>query len=359
MFSWKVLWSTVLILTVVPGVRLREGVHVGLDGGLRHGVGLVRADGHGAGDGSRGHTLRSLVLLLPHAASRRRRCRAPTPSAPRSRVRRSTPRTEVGTMRARYSASLEGRVIAVSFDAVPGCCQRQRIATPVTKNLQQQTEDVERRTSVKRFVQTRRRPRPNRDLHRTPTPGLSPTQRDRAAARIRPESSGKGVARGVPHSARRGDVGPHRGLQDDLFETVDIAPDRRHPVSHALMADEDPGTRLRLQPGAVATPRLGRGRRAHAACRTSPSSASASSRGAGWSRPRASTSSSGSTRSWTSCTRAASPSTSPRPRPRRHRGCRPRIPRYCLSTSTGTRCGRAAGRPGVPRRPSTVTTPLP
>ena len=36
------------------GVGLLEGVHDGLDGGLRHGVGLVGADRHGAGGGTAG-----------------------------------------------------------------------------------------------------------------------------------------------------------------------------------------------------------------------------------------------------------------------------------------------------------------
>src|SRR5688500_5147685 len=46
--------------------------------------------------------------------------RVPAPSAPRRMVRRLTPRTDGGTRLARYSASVLGRGITVSFDVAMG-----------------------------------------------------------------------------------------------------------------------------------------------------------------------------------------------------------------------------------------------
>ena len=79
-------------------------------------------------------------------------------------------------MRARYSASLEGRVIAVSFDAVPGSLStggdRVEHLPPETFNNKQRMSAPG--GAVKGFVQTHRRPRPNRDLETALTFGFTP-----------------------------------------------------------------------------------------------------------------------------------------------------------------------------------------
>src|SRR5215207_5813101 len=119
MFSWKVLWSTVLILTVVPEFALEKASMYALTAPLGTGSDWLEPTVT-VPDTAPVGTPEPPELSELHAARPPAPSRAPTPRAPRSRVRRSTPRTEGGTMRARYSASLVGRVIAVSFDAEPG-----------------------------------------------------------------------------------------------------------------------------------------------------------------------------------------------------------------------------------------------
>ena len=112
------------------------------------------------------------------------------------------------------------------------------------------------------------------------------------------------------------------------------------------MADEDPGTRWRLQPRAVAPPRLGRGHRADAACQhlvRQPRHLLVELARARQGRCEF---------EWLDTIMdklhaggiavdlATATATPPR-------GSR-RPPRSCPSTSTATRCGRAAGRPGAP-----------
>src|SRR5512141_2845336 len=114
MFSWKELWSIVLILTVSPEFALWNA-------SMTDWI---------AAFGTASDWLEPTVTvpvaappveveppLPPHAASSDGAARRVlAPRAPRSTVRRLTPRTEAGTRLARYSASEVGRVIRVSFD---------------------------------------------------------------------------------------------------------------------------------------------------------------------------------------------------------------------------------------------------
>ncbi len=121
MFSWKVLWSTVLILAVKPAFFAAKAV--------------IRASYAALGLASEPFEPKLTtplaavlppppvdpvagVLLLPQAArSGGVASSAPAPRAPRSRERRLTCwfRTEGGTRLARYSAWVVGRDIHVSY----------------------------------------------------------------------------------------------------------------------------------------------------------------------------------------------------------------------------------------------------
>src|SRR5689334_7243762 len=114
MFSWNVLWSIVLILTVRPELAFWKASIT--DWTAAFGT---------ASDWFEPSVTVPVALPVdvlppppPQAASRDGAAsRVPAPRAPRSRVRRLTPRTEGGTRLARYSASEAGRVMTVSFDA--------------------------------------------------------------------------------------------------------------------------------------------------------------------------------------------------------------------------------------------------
>src|SRR6478672_6333121 len=110
MFSWKELWSIVLILVVRPGLAFWK----------------ASMTDWMAAFGTASDWLEPTVTVPvaappeeeeplpppPHAArSEGAASRVPAPRAPRSRVRRLTPRTEAGTRLARYSASEVGRVM--------------------------------------------------------------------------------------------------------------------------------------------------------------------------------------------------------------------------------------------------------
>src|SRR5687768_7800851 len=116
MFSWKELWSIVLILAVRPELAFWKASMTDwiaafgtASDWLEPTVTVPVAAPPGVVPPSPPHAARS-----DGAASR-----VPAPTAPRRRVRRLTPRTEAGTRLARYSASEFGRVIRVSFDT--GC----------------------------------------------------------------------------------------------------------------------------------------------------------------------------------------------------------------------------------------------
>src|SRR5690348_430569 len=117
MFSWKELWSMVLILTVSPELALWKASMTDWTAAL--------------GTASDWLDPRVTVPVAapppappppPQAASTEGTTRRVlAPRAPRRMVRRLTPRTEGGTRPARYSASVAGRVISVSFDTGGQC----------------------------------------------------------------------------------------------------------------------------------------------------------------------------------------------------------------------------------------------
>src|SRR5688500_19533091 len=119
MFSWNELWSIVLILAVRPEFAFWK----------------ASMTAWMAAFGTASDWLEPTVTVPvaapppeplppapPQAARSAGEARSvPAPTAPRSRVRRLTPRTEAGTRLARYSASEAGRVMTVSFDAAGAC----------------------------------------------------------------------------------------------------------------------------------------------------------------------------------------------------------------------------------------------
>src|SRR6478609_7815672 len=115
MFSWKELWSIVLILTVIALFALWKAS-----------ITLWTAAFGTASDWLEPRVTVPVALLddedeppPPQAASSAGAASSvPAPSAPLSTLRRLTPRTDAGTRLARYSASVAGRVMTVSFDAV-------------------------------------------------------------------------------------------------------------------------------------------------------------------------------------------------------------------------------------------------
>ena len=106
MFSWKELWSIVLILAVRPELAFWKASMTA----------WMAAFGT-ASDWLEPSVTVPVAAPPADAARRRHRrrrasegaaSRVPAPRAPRSRVRRLTPRTEAGTRLARYSASEVG-----------------------------------------------------------------------------------------------------------------------------------------------------------------------------------------------------------------------------------------------------------
>ena len=107
MFSWNVLWSTVLMVTVTP------------DDVLKPSITLARTSlGFGSDWFEPSETLFASPpepeseSESPHPASAPVPSSAPAPAAPASSERRFRPATDGGTSRARYSACERGRDIA-------------------------------------------------------------------------------------------------------------------------------------------------------------------------------------------------------------------------------------------------------
>ena|SRR6476469_2604379 len=112
MFSWNELWSIVLIFTVSPLFAFWKASITDWTAALGVASDWLEPRLTVPVAGAVPPPLLPDGLLLLHEASSGGAARrAPAPRAPRRTDRRDTPAAEEGTMRARYSASVEGRAM--------------------------------------------------------------------------------------------------------------------------------------------------------------------------------------------------------------------------------------------------------